>query len=65
MGTARSLTVSPSIWQGGVPARVGGVPALAVLAQGGYLPRYPPLWTEFLIYATENITLPQLRCGRE
>ena len=24
----------------------------------------PPLWTEFLTHASENITLPQLRCGR-
>ena len=28
------------------------------------LPRTPPLWTEFLTHASENITLPQLRCGR-
>ena len=32
------------------------------------LPRMPPamhapLWTEFLTHASENITLPQLRCG--
>ena len=25
----------------------------------GYLPRYSPLWTEFLTHACENITLPQ------
>ena len=24
----------------------------------------PPLWIEFLTHASENITLPQLRCGR-
>ena len=24
----------------------------------------PPPWTEFLTHASENITLPQLRCGR-
>ena len=24
----------------------------------------PPLWKEFLTHASENITLPQLRCGR-
>ena len=24
----------------------------------------PSLWTEFLTHASENITLPQLRCGR-
>ena len=23
----------------------------------------PPLWTEFLTHASENITLPQIRCG--
>ena len=33
----------------------GGVPAQV-------LP--PPPWTEFVTHATENITLPQLRCGR-
>ena len=38
---------------GCVPAQ-GGVPAWVV-----YLPRYSPLWTEFLTHATENITLPQ------
>ena len=27
-------------------------------------PRMPPLWTEFLTHASENITLPQLHCGR-
>ena len=32
----------------------GGVPG-----PGGYLPRYSPLWTEFLTHASENITLPQ------
>ena len=26
---------------------------------GVYLPRYSPLWTEFLTHATENISLPQ------
>ena len=33
------------------PARHAGIPT-------------PPLWTEFLTHAYENITLPQLRCGR-
>ena len=32
----------------------GGVPG-----PGGCLPRYSPLWTEFLTHASENITLPQ------
>ena len=27
-------------------------------------PYSPPLWTEFLTHACENITLAQLRCGR-
>ena len=26
--------------------------------------RHTPLWTEFLTHACENITFPQLRCGR-
>ena len=36
--------------------------------EGMYLPRVPaqvlppPVWTEFLTHATENITLPQLHC---
>ena len=25
---------------------------------------HAPLWTELLTHASENITLPQLRCGR-
>ena len=33
----------------------GDVPGLG----GVYLPRYSPLWTEFLTHASENITLPQ------
>ena len=28
-------------------------------------PCTPPLWTEFLTHASENITLPQHRCGRQ
>ena len=28
------------------------------------LPCTPPPWTEFVTHASENITLPQLRCGR-
>ena len=42
----------------GVPTRrvylPGGVPA-----RGCTCPGTPPLWTEFLTHATENITLPQ------
>ena len=53
-------------WSGEVPAWPwGGVPAWS---GGGYLPGpggvctwsgTPPLWTEFLTHASENITLPQ------
>ena len=39
------------------------LPGGCICLGGGYLPRYSlPLWTEFLTHATENITLPQLRC---
>ena len=53
-------------WSWGVYLVLGGVPA-----PGGYLvwgvpgrggltcPGTPPLWTEFLTHASENITLPQ------
>ena len=27
-------------------------------------PEDPPPWTEFVTHASENIILPQLRCGR-
>ena len=49
---------------GGVPGR-GGVHLVAgvYLALGG-VPHTPPLWTEFLTHACENITLAQIRCGR-
>ena len=49
---------------GGVSAPRGG------LLQGGVSQHalrqtfLPPLWTEFLTHASENITLAQLRCGR-
>ena len=50
-----------SAWSG------GGLPGLG----GGYIPACaeadtlpPPLWTEFLTHACENIILAQLRCGR-
>ena len=45
---------------GGVP--VGGVPdggSVSQHALGADNP--PPLWTEFLTHASENITFPQLR----
>ena len=68
MCTARSLTMGDvparRTFLGGVPAQ--GVPSWGVPAQGGTSPGTcpPPLWTEFLTHATENITLPQLRCDR-
>ena len=63
MRTARLLPVSPSMhcsgggvpgpggctWSGGVYLAPGGVPAQEP----------PPLWTEFLTHASENITLSQ------
>ena len=60
---------------GGVPGLGGcllwGVPGPGgVSAPGGCIPActeadtLPPMWTEFLTHACENITLAQLRCGR-
>ena len=51
-------------WSGGVPGRgcvagPGGVSQHALRQTPS-----PPLWTEFLTHAYENITLAQLRCGR-
>ena len=48
------------IWSGEVPASVPGGGGCLPLFWGG-----DPLLTEFLTHASENITLPQLRCGRE
>ena len=69
---AQGCTCSGGVYlPGGVPAQ-GDVPAQGVYlpwevylpgGRGWYLPRYSPLRTEFLTHATENITLPQLRCG--
>ena len=58
MRTARSLTISRSILQGGVPAWgctcLGGVPAWGLYLPGGYPAQVvPPLWTD-LTHATEN-----------
>ena len=53
MHTARSLTVSHSICH----AR-----PLPCMSPHHAWP--PPPWTEFLTHPSENITLPQLRCGR-
>ena len=65
MRTARLLTVSQHALGRGVSAQ-GGVCRGCLLggsvSPGGVVDT--PLWTEFLTYACENITLPQLRCGR-
>ena len=60
--------------QGGGVYLPGGVPTRGCKCQGVYLlgdvsqhtlrQTPPPLWTEWLSDACENITLPQLRCGR-
>ena len=48
------------IWQGGVPAGGACLPGGRVCLGGGCTcPGTPPLWTEFLTHAYENITLPQ------
>ena len=70
MRTARLLPVSPSMHcggGGGVCSReeVGGS---ASVRGGGevvsdHVMGQTPPWTEFLKHASENITLPQLRCG--
>ena len=59
---------------GGVVVSARGVCSRGVPGRGGCLLRggipacteadTPPLWTEFLTHACENITLAQLRCGR-
>ena len=49
---------------GGLPLVWGGV---CLWSGGGCIPACngaDPPWTEFLTHASENITLPQLRCGR-
>ena len=48
--------------KGGVPTR-WGVPARGVYLPGGVPAQVLSLCTEFLAHATENITLPHLRCG--
>ena len=60
MRTARLLPVSPGmhcLWEG-VPG-LGG----CTWSRGAYLPRYSPP-VDRITDACENITLPQLRCGR-
>ena len=52
--------VPPWVWAWR-PARHAGIPLPGDLQ--GMLGYHPP-WTEFLKHTSENITLPQLRCGR-
>ena len=67
MRTAHLLPVSPSMylpdgctWLGGWGWGGWCICPGGCTCLGLYLPRYsPPLWTEFLTHATENITLPQ------
>ena len=71
-----SSTALGGVCSGGVSAPggvcSGGVCSRGVSAPEGVVypsmqwdrPPPPPLWTEFLTHAAENITLPQLRCGR-
>ena len=72
MRTARLLPVSPSMHcsgmgvGGGLYLPKGGTLSRGVPAWGVYLvpvgctcPGTPPLWTEFLTHASENITLSQ------
>ena len=67
MRTARSLTVSPSMLCWGGVAGPGGCLVRGVAWSGGggipacteADPPPPPLWTEFLTHASENIILPQ------
>ena len=51
-------------WSRGMPGLRGYLP----LVRGEVYPSMqwgrPPPWTEFLTHGSENITLPQLRCGR-
>ena len=70
MRTSHLLPVSPSMHcaEGG-SGRWGGC-LLVVWGWWGFIPACnradppTPLWTEFLTHASENITLPQLHCGR-
>ena len=72
MRTARLLPVSPSMHCARGCLVPGGASSQGGLLKGGYLlwgvsqhaMGQTPLWTEFLTHATENITLPQLRCER-
>ena len=52
---------------GGVSASGPGVGCLPLVPAGcvsKHAMGQTPPWTEFFTHATENITLPQLRCGR-
>ena len=67
MHSSRMRTVPCSGRRGGGVAARGGVCIQGVcpgrcLLEGGVSQH--ALWTEFLTHAYENITFPQLRCGR-
>ena len=54
-----------SAWSRGVSAWSGGrcLPGPGGCISQHALRQTPPVWTEFLTHACENITLAQLRCG--
>ena len=72
MRTARLLTVSQhEMWRGGGMYLPGGVPAWGVYLPEsvppwgeGCLPKYSPLWTEWLTDKCKNITFANFVCGR-
>ena len=54
---------SPRVWAWRPPSCLPDPPT-SPPGVGLDTPTSPPLWTEFLTHASENITLPQLLCGR-
>ena len=56
LSAREGVSAQGGVWLG-VSAQVGGIPACTEADT--------PPWTDFLTHACENITLPQLRCGRE
>ena len=65
MRTVRSSShVYPSMhWAGGVSAQEGCLPRGVCIIACTEADTPPPLWTEFLTHACENVTLPQLVDG--